>query len=401
MGATNQRKITIIIGLYYLDRMANFEETVEFVMSQPPIYFAGRQREIATLKSVLLTGSSRTALIIGQAGIGKSALVGEFVAQTSGFFVGGIHRLPRVSSELLNDQTIAHLLKWGGRDLLAGPSLLVIEDCEHYEGSALVKLITDVRRTRPELRILAASRKHLEGFDTELPVGPLSADEMRDLWQSDLLTLDAAEYWKLYNSVGGHPLIGMLAGRLVRDERASVDDVGAYLQSFSAPGIVDPDGRPIRQGSPEERQIISGLVVVTDDLLERIRAKPEEMYSLTSRQFEELVAGLFEREGYEVTLTSASKDGGKDIYLAKRDTLGALMYLVECKRFAPDQPVGVGLIRQLYGVVEQEHATGGILATTSFFTKGAKEFTEKLRYRLSLKDYIDLHKWIEQLRTRR
>jgi len=381
--------------------MANFEEAFKFVMSQPPIYFAGRQREIATLKSVLVTGSFRTALIVGQAGMGKSALVGEFIAQTSGFFVGGIHRLPQVSSELLNDQTVALLLKWGNRDLLAGPSLFVIEDCEHYEGSALKKLIADVRRTRPDLRILGTSRRHLDGFDRELPLGPLTADEMRDVWQSNLLTLDDAEYRKLYDRVGGHPLIGTLAGRLVRDERASVNDVDAYLQSFSAPGLVGPDGRPIRQGSPEERQLISGVVIVTDDLLDRIHTKPDEMYSLTSRQFEELVAGLFERQGYEVTLTPASKDGGKDIYVAKRDPLGALMYLVECKRFARDRPVGVGLIRQLYGVVEQEDATGGILVTTSFFTKGAREFTEKLRYRLSLKDYIDLHKWIEQLRARR
>ena len=74
--------------------MANFEEAFKFVMSQPPIYFAGRQRELATLKSVLVTGSLRTALIVGQAGTGKSALVGEFIGQISTFFVGGIHRLP-------------------------------------------------------------------------------------------------------------------------------------------------------------------------------------------------------------------------------------------------------------------------------------------------------------------
>jgi restriction system protein len=386
---------------HWLDRMANFEEAFKFVMSQPPIYFAGRQRELTTLKSVLVAGNFRTAMILGQAGIGKSALVAEFIAQTPGFFVGGVHRLPQLSSELLNEERVSHILKWGNRDLHAGPSLLVIEDCEHYEVGLLKKLITDVRRTRPDLRILAASRSRLDGFDSELVLGPLSADEMRDIWQSNLLRLDDAEYQKLYNRVGGSPLIGTLAGRLVRDERASVNDVDAYVQSFSAPGLVGPDGRPIGQDTPEERQLISGVVMVTDDLLDRIDAKPDEMHSLTSRQFEELVAGLFERQGYEVTLTPASKDGGKDIYVAKRDTVGALMYLVECKRFAPDRPVGVGLIRQLYGVVEQENATGGILAATSFFTKGAKEFTEKLRYRLSLKDYIDLQKWIKQLRTRR
>lgn len=231
----------------------------------------------------------------------------------------------------------------------------------------------------------------------EVTLGPLEANEMREIWQSKHLTLGDEDNQKLYNRVGGNPLSATLAGRLVRDGYTSVNDIDAYFQSFSAPGIVDPNGRPIGHGSEEERQLVSGVVIVTDDLFDRIRSKPEQMYSLTSRQFEELVADLFEHQGFKVTLTRASKDGGKDIYVAKRDTVGALMYLVECKRFAPDRPVGVGLIRQLYDVVEQENATGGILATTSFFTRGAKEFTEKLRYRLSLMDYIDLQKWIEQV----
>lgn len=381
--------------------MANFEEAFTFSMSQPLVYFAGRENELATLESALVAGDRRAALIVGQAGIGKSALAAAFISRTSSFFIGGIDRLPQLSFESLNEQTVSDVLKWGNRDLHAGPSLLMIDDCEHYEIGAVRTLITNVRRTRPGVRILATSRNHIEGFDTELIVGPLSADEMRRVWRSNLLTLADADYRRLYERVGGHPLIATLAGRLVRDERASVNDIDAYLQSFSASGLVGPDGRPIGQGSPGERQLISGVVIVTDDLLDRIKAKPAEMYSLIPRQFEELVAELFRRQGYEVTLTPASKDGGKDIYVAKHDTVGALMYLVECKQFAPDRPVGVGLIRQLYGVVQQENATGGILATTSFFTKGAKEFTEKVRYRLSLKNYIDLQKWVELSRRHR
>lgn len=74
--------------------MANFEEAYKYVMSQPPIHFAGRLRELAMLKSTLIASTHRSALIFGQAGIGKSALVAEFIAQTSEFFVGGIRRLP-------------------------------------------------------------------------------------------------------------------------------------------------------------------------------------------------------------------------------------------------------------------------------------------------------------------
>jgi restriction system protein len=79
---------------------------------------------------------------------------------------------------------------------------------------------------------------------------------------------------------------------------------------------------------------------------------------------------------------------------ARQDHLGTFLYIVECKRYAPDHPVGVGVIRQLYGVVQAERATAGILATTSFFTGGAKEFQRKIPSQLSLKDYIGIQAWL-------
>jgi len=93
-------------------------------------------------------------------------------------------------------------------------------------------------------------------------------------------------------------------------------------------------------------------------------------------------------------LTPASRDGGKDIYIATKDSLGSFLYLVECKRYAPDRPVGVGFIRQLYGTVQAERATAGILATTSFFTRGAKDFQSKVEFQISLQDYLGIQKWI-------
>ena len=181
--------------------MANFEEAFKFSMSQPPVYFAGRQNELATLKSALVAGDCRAALIIGQPGIGKSALAAEFIYQTSSFFSGGIDRLPQLSSESLNEQTVSEILKWGNRDLHAEPTLLMIDDCDHYEIGAVRSLIANVQRTRPGLRILATSRSHIHGFDTELIVGPLSADEMRRVWRSNLLTLADADYRRLYGEL--------------------------------------------------------------------------------------------------------------------------------------------------------------------------------------------------------
>jgi len=51
----------------------------------------------------------------------------------------------------------------------------------------------------------------------------------------------------------------------------------------------------------------------------------------------------------------------------------------------------------LYGVVERERATAGILATTSVFTVGAQEETAgELAYRLRLRDAKDIAGWIRE-----
>ena len=120
------------------------------------------------------------------------------------------------------------------------------------------------------------------------------------------------------------------------------------------------------------------------------------MFSLKSRQFEEFVAELFTREGFQVELTPPRKDGGRDILAVSKSEFGSHLYLAECKRYHPNRPVGVAYVRALYGVLEYEKATKGILATTSYFTKGAHDLAEDLRWRVSLKSYEDLRDWIRK-----
>ena len=78
---------------------------------------------------------------------------------------------------------------------------------------------------------------------------------------------------------------------------------------------------------------------------------------------------------------------------SQKTDVGKLLTLVECKRFSPDHKVGVDLVRSLYGVVEEKRATGGVIATTSSFTRGARQFQQNLEYRLSLRDFGDLVTW--------
>jgi HJR/Mrr/RecB family endonuclease len=129
-------------------------------------------------------------------------------------------------------------------------------------------------------------------------------------------------------------------------------------------------------------------------LIKMLAEHPENIYSLSPRKFEELVAELLAREGLRVELTPETHDGGRDILAFMNTAVGEHLFLVECKRYSPDRPVDVALVRNLYGVVEAERATAGLLVTSSYFTKPAIAFQGFLKTRLSLKDYRKLVNWI-------
>jgi restriction system protein len=139
---------------------------------------------------------------------------------------------------------------------------------------------------------------------------------------------------------------------------------------------------------------------INAEFLRHAANDPEFLYSIPPRQFEEFVAEVFARQGYEVNLTPATRDGGSDIRVAKNDSLGSFLYIVECKRYARDRPVGVQLVRQLHGVADVMRANGSILVTTSYFTRDAKQFASEIRYQMNLRDYVDVHQWLKDFRDR-
>ena len=102
--------------------------------------------------------------------------------------------------------------------------------------------------------------------------------------------------------------------------------------------------------------------------------------------------------GYDVILTPRSKDGGFDVLAFQKASVGKLLTLVECKKYVPNSQVGVESVRSLYGVLEEKRATHGVIATTSTFTRGAREFQQNLEYRLSLSDFDELSAWLRKVK---
>lgn len=112
-------------------------------------------------------------------------------------------------------------------------------------------------------------------------------------------------------------------------------------------------------------------------LLDKILRSPELMRDLSPRDFEKFVATLIDKLGFEdVVITPRSNDQGRDILAVKRVHGIPVLFAFECKRYGSDKPIGVELLRALFGTISYgpTKANKGVLVTTSRFTSGARRF---------------------------
>lgn len=87
------------------------------------------------------------------------------------------------------------------------------------------------------------------------------------------------------------------------------------------------------------------------------------------RNFEELVAEAYRRQGYRVTEGGVGADGGIDLELRKGDEL----VLVQCKQWKA-QKVGVTVVREMFGVLTASNANKVVIICSSNFTQQAVDF---------------------------
>jgi len=162
--------------------------------------------------------------------------------------------------------------------------------------------------------------------------------------------------------------------------------------------IFQPDSE--KNINNEESPIIT-LSPVNDQVLKYLSEHPESFYQLTDNDFEIVMAEIYSELGYNVTRTKATRDGGKDLIIRIPEILGDFVYYVECKKYNPKRPIGVGIIRSLVGTVNTDKVNGGILATTSFFSRDAKNFISDNKWNCQIKthDYNEIRKLLNRVVT--
>jgi restriction system protein len=103
-----------------------------------------------------------------------------------------------------------------------------------------------------------------------------------------------------------------------------------------------------------------------------------DLGELTWEQFEDYVAAYFQRRSGKVTYRGGAKaDGGVDLVV--EDERGRR--LVQCKHWKLHS-VGVKPVRELWGVVEHEHADGAVMVTSGTYSADAWKFARGKAYEL-------------------
>lgn len=143
------------------------------------------------------------------------------------------------------------------------------------------------------------------------------------------------------------------------------------FKGVSAARLIDISPvQPVLTFNKNDRRFIQGKDVLINS--------GTNLASMDWEDFEHLVRELFEmefaRNGGEVRVTQASRDGGVDAIVFDPDPLRGGKIVIQAKRYT--NTVGVSAVRDLYGTVINEGANTGILITTSDYGHDSYEFAK-------------------------
>jgi restriction system protein len=126
--------------------------------------------------------------------------------------------------------------------------------------------------------------------------------------------------------------------------------------------------RPVLEFSMVDPRFIEEI-----DVLSGLDQRPNLM-ELTPSEFESLITNLFQKMGLETRLTQASRDGGVDCVAYDPRPIFGGKVVIQAKRYK--NTVGVSAVRDLFGTMQNEGASKGILVATSGYGKASYEFAE-------------------------
>jgi len=183
--------------------------------------------------------------------------------------------------------------------------------------------------------------------------------------------------YAVLHQIAGRPLTSATVGEMVvKGMLASLAMLGQYILPFGF-GLA---------------ALISGINALRQKRLYEKAAAAADATALNQMSwgvFERLVAEHFQRAGFQVSRAGGNgPDGGIDLVVRKNSE----KHLVQCKQWKAYK-VGVQPVREFYGVMAANGATGGYFVTSGVYTDEAKKFAQGLNLELidgpRLKSVID------------
>jgi restriction system protein len=274
--------------------------------------FIGRRQELEALRAELLSDldaatTSGVAVVLGMTGIGKTSLINEFIRRHRDAFPAGIclttPAFPRDDPDGAVVNQAADLV----RSLHPqDDGLVVIDEAHRFDPTQAGALVAELRRQRPRARVIFISSIPLGNRWFEVVLDRLSDSDVVALLTGQL-ELSDNDIQRLASHMQGNPLLTSVIARLAAHGEG-IAKILNRLQPTTFSGLLGPDGVPLRPDTRPAERVAGSFRALNADLIAHIEARPELMRELTPRQFEEFVAALYEKHGFEVELTPASKD---------------------------------------------------------------------------------------------
>jgi hypothetical protein len=137
-------------------------------------------------------------------------------------------------------------------------------------------------------------------------------------------------------------------------------------------------------------------------IIDLLRRNPRVIYQLDWRKWEEIIAGAYKEQGFDVVLTPRSNDKGRDVIATSRG-VGCIRYFDQVKAYGSGHLVTADDVRTKIGVLTLEgNVSKGIITTTLDFALGVladKNIKRLMPYRLELKPRDALLEWLRTIAT--
>ena len=122
-----------------------------------------------------------------------------------------------------------------------------------------------------------------------------------------------------------------------------------------------------------EFSMVDPRFVAESDALSELDQRPNLM-DLSPTEFEALIQNLFTKMGLEARQTRPSRDGGVDCVAWDPRPIFGGKVVIQAKRYK--NTVGVSAVRDLFGTLQNEGASKGILVTTSGYGQASYDFAQ-------------------------